>query len=56
MADNARKVDTEGSGLGLYLVRNIVQAHGGKSWFESQEGKGSMFAFSLPLKEENTEF
>jgi len=55
-AANARKVDTEGSGLGLYLVHNIVQAHGGKIWFESQEGKGSMFAFSLPFKEEITEF
>jgi len=55
-AANARKVDTEGSGLGLYLAHNIVETHGGKSWFESQEGKGSTFTFSLPFKGENTKF
>jgi len=48
-AENARKVDTQGSGLGLYLAKNIVEAHGGKIWFESQENKGATFTFSIPI-------
>jgi len=55
-AANARRVDTNGSGLGLYLAHNIVEAHGGKIWFESEEEKGSTFTFFLPIKEEITEF
>jgi signal transduction histidine kinase len=50
-ANNAQKVDTEGSGLGLFIIRNIITAHGGKIWFESEEGKGSVFHFTLPVKE-----
>ncbi len=40
-----------GSGLGLYISRLIVEAHGGEIWLNSQEGKGSAFSFSLPLSE-----
>ena len=37
-----------GSGLGLYISRRIVEAHGGRIWVESESGRGSVFRFSLP--------
>ena len=49
-ADNVKTVETEGSGLGLVLAKNIIERHGGKIGFESKgENKGTKFWFSLPL-------
>ncbi|MBN2322044.1 MAG: GAF domain-containing protein [Acidobacteria bacterium] len=48
-AGNAIAVETEGTGLGLYLIRLIVERLGGSIGCESREGVGSTFKFSLPL-------
>lgn len=42
--------DYGGMGVGLYISREIVSLHGGQMWFESEEGKGSTFYFTLPLR------
>lgn len=42
----------EGSGLGLLLCKDFVQKNGGEFWFESAEGQGSTFSFSVPKKKE----
>jgi two-component system phosphate regulon sensor histidine kinase PhoR len=47
-ADRARS--GEGTGMGLAIAKHIIEAHGGKIWVQSEEGKGSVFSFSLPLQ------
>ncbi|OGZ17622.1 MAG: hypothetical protein A2Z78_00510 [Candidatus Nealsonbacteria bacterium RBG_13_36_15] len=46
---NVIRMETEGSGLGLFITKNIIEAHGGRVWFESKEGEGSTFYFALPI-------
>lgn len=51
-ADNASSQDPNGSGLGLYIARELVRAHGGEMWFDTEENKGTTFYFKLALKGE----
>jgi signal transduction histidine kinase len=46
---NPMSVQAGGTGLGLYIVKNLVEAHGGRVWVTSREGRGSRFSFSLPI-------
>ena len=45
---NATKYKPDGSGLGLYIVKGIIERAGGKIWLESKEGQGTSVFFRLP--------
>ena len=50
-ATNARKQRPDGTGVGLYLAKKVIVAHGGNVLFESKPGKGSTFGFTLPIEQ-----
>jgi signal transduction histidine kinase len=52
-ADNIREKEPSGTGLGLYLLKSLVDKLGGKVWFESKEGLGSIFYVTLASVWEN---
>ena len=45
----------EGSGLGTYIVKKLVEAHGGKVWLESAKGQGTTFTFTIPCQDTEEE-
>lgn len=47
-SDNIVKYQTEGTGLGLYIAKSVVEQSGGRIWFDSVENLGTIFNFSLP--------
>ncbi len=52
-SNNISQYQVSGTGLGLYIAKNIVEQSGGRIWFNSKEGIGSTFNFSLPVEINN---
>jgi signal transduction histidine kinase len=51
-ADKSRARATGGAGVGLTIVKQLVEAHGGRVWAESTPGSGAMLGFTLPVSEQ----
>ncbi|MFT4532385.1 MAG: signal transduction histidine kinase, partial [Candidatus Saccharimonadales bacterium] len=49
-AENAKKARPDGTGLGLFMAKKVIEAHKGSVIFESKVGTGSSFGFSIPLE------
>ncbi len=50
------KKESEGTGIGLFIVKNIIESHNGEIWVKSELGKGSIFYIYLPERQENGSF
>lgn len=48
-APEAQEKSRTGSGIGLFIIKNIIEKHGGKIWFESSKEEGTTFFINLPL-------
>jgi signal transduction histidine kinase len=46
---NPKTASVKGTGIGLFLVKNLVEAHSGEIWVDSEVGKGALFWFRLPV-------
>jgi signal transduction histidine kinase len=49
-ASNVIRMETEGTGLGLFIARNIIEKNGGRIYVQSEEGRGTEVGFTLPLQ------
>jgi|SRR3989344_3207514 len=49
---NAKEAQLMGSGLGLFIAKDIIEKHGGRIWFESKEGRGTTFFVVIPINGE----
>ena len=47
--ENTSKIESQGTGLGLFISKAFIEASGGKIWFHSEENKGTVFYFTLPI-------
>jgi len=47
--ENAKRIVADGTGLGLFIVNSVIEKHEGKIWFDSEENKGTIFYFTLPI-------
>jgi len=52
---NVIKMETDGSGLGLFIAKNIIESHGGKIWFKANKEKGTTFCFTVPIRKTTKE-
>lgn len=52
-SEEAKKLQSVGSGIGLYLAKRYIVGHGGKIWFTTEKNKGTIFTFTIPISRED---